>query len=209
MSILNSLEKIRNDFVADMDKVIADFSKLRSVKVEKKIKSTKTRTRSIKGVKKEGINKSNAIREYISEFPNCQNKDVVSGLREKFKIEVNPAHVSIVRKNMEKGKTKKVKSVKVKTKQDLTGVPMTSLCAKILRNHKQGLKLKQIAEIVKNSGYHYEGSKGFDGLRQNVYQALNNLAKTGKHRGYEGQDPVVLKDKEKHLYLLNPKAKTA
>ena len=221
MSTLSSLKKIRNGFVAEMDKVIFEIS----AKSKKKFVGTKV-TKSTEGkMLKNGVNKSAEIRKFIQENPECLNKEVVSGLKEKMKIEVNPSHVSIIRKKMEnnqevkkvvaKRKKKKVQEAKivakrkVENKADLSDLPMTSLCAKILGNNKNGLKLKQIAEIVQSSGYHYEGEKGFDGIRQNVYQALNNLSKTRKHRGYEGSYPVVLKDKEKHLYLLNPKAKIA
>ena len=207
MSTLSSLKKIRNGFVAEMDKVIFEIS----AKSKKKFVGTKV-TKSTEGkMLKNGVNKSAEIRKFIQENPECLNKEVVSGLKEKMKIEVNPSHVSIIRKKMENNQEVKkvVAKRKVENKADLSDLPMTSLCAKILGNNKNGLKLKQIAEIVQSSGYHYEGEKGFDGIRQNVYQALNNLSKTRKHRGYEGSYPVVLKDKEKHLYLLNPKAKIA
>jgi hypothetical protein len=235
---LERLEKIRDNAYAKMNSVISSFKEktgkesTKTVKGESKEIPVASHVEKIKKGPKSGVNKSEEIRKYISENPNCRNKDVVDTLKKTLKIDVNPAHVSMVRKNMEElvdrrvggdrrvssGRAKTEKKVverkktepKVKTKKsdkELSGLPMTTLCAKILQTHKDGLKLSEIAEIVKNSGYTYEGSKGFSGLVQNVYQALHNLSQKGKHRGYEGQTPVIVRDQESHRYMLNPKAK--
>jgi hypothetical protein len=56
------------------------------------------------------------------------------------------------------------------------------------------------------AGYEYQGAKGWEGIAQNVYQAVHALSKTVTHAGYEGKTAVVLHDSASKRWKLNPKA---
>jgi hypothetical protein len=170
---------------------------------------------------KGGVNKSELVRNYFEKHGmDCRNKDLIDAIRKSKGVELNPTLVSIIRKNMGSKKARKTRAQKVALKvtkktgkartADLAGLPMTALCARLLQNarSREGLKLAEIADLVIQSGYKYTGSKGREGVVQNVYQALHNLSKKTAHPGYEGQVAVILKDETSHRYRLNPKAKT-
>jgi hypothetical protein len=166
---------------------------------------------------KGGVNKSELVRDYFDKHGmECRNKDLIDAIRKSKGVEINPTLVSIIRKGMESKRVRKTRAQKVALKAskirkaDLTGLPMTALCARILQKTRgrEGLKLAEIADLVIQSGYKYTGNKGREGVVQNVYQALHNLSKKTSHPGYEGQVAVILKDETSHRYRLNPKAKT-
>ena len=168
-----------------------------------------------------GVNKSELIRNYFEKHGmGSRNKDLIYAIRKSKGVELNPTLVSIIRNNIESkrvSKTRVQKVLKVKkagkaravTGSNLAGLPMTALCARILQKIRgsEGLKLAEIADLVIQSGYKYAGSKGREGVVQNVYQALHNLSKKTAHPGYEGQVAVILKDETSHRYRLNPRAK--
>lgn len=170
---------------------------------------------------KGGVNKSELVRNYFEKHGmDCRNKDLIDAIRKSKGVELNPTLVSIIRKSMGSKRVRKTRAQKMALKvvkkaskvkaADLAGLPMTALCARILQKtrSREGLKLAEIADLVIQSGYKYTGSKGREGVVQNVYQALHNLSKKTAHPGYEGQVAVILKDETSHRYRLNPKAKT-
>lgn len=230
MSALQVLEKIRDEAIAKMNAFISGLSEkteaveaVAEAAVEKVAAEAPAATgtvpsngqaKSRKGWKG-GVNKSELIRNYFEKHGmDCRNKDLIEAIR-KTGVELNPNLVSIIRKGMETKRVRKTRDQKVATKAskirkaDLAGLPMTALCARILQKtrSREGLKLAEIADLVIQSGYKYTGSKGRDGVVQNVYQALHNLSKKTAHPGYEGQVAVILKDETSHRYRLNPKAK--
>lgn len=167
-----------------------------------------------------GVNKSELVRNYFEKHGmECRNKDIIDAIRKSRGVELNPTLVSIIRKSMGSKRVRKTRVQKMALKAakkagkvrtaDLAGLPMTALCARILQKARgrEGLKLAEIADLVIQSGYKYTGSKGREGVVQNVYQALHNLSKKTAHPGYEGQVAVILKDETSHRYRLNPKAK--
>jgi len=178
-----------------------------------------------------GVNKSELIRNYFEKHGmGSRNKDLIYAIRKSKDVELNPTLVSIIRKNIESNRVSKTRAQKAPKKavkkavkatarrstyrpsvtgSNLAGLPMTALCARILQKIRgsEGLKLAEIADLVIQSGYKYAGSKGREGVVQNVYQALHNLSKKTAHPGYEGQVAVILKDETSHRYRLNPRAK--
>lgn len=165
----------------------------------------------------EGINRSEKIREYFEkQGMSVRNKDVVDYIKKTYNTEVGPAHVSIIRKNMTKDKTVKTDKVKAKvqktepkTEKADDGLPMHTLCTRLLKkyNARGGLKLSELTDLVIKSGYSYKGDKGRDGVLQIVYQALHHLCREESHVGYKGETPVIVKDPTSKRYRLNPKAK--
>jgi hypothetical protein len=232
MSTLKMLEKIRDDAVANMNAFISSLSEKEAVaevnvEEEKVVAEAPAATgtvpangeaKSRKGWKG-GVNKSEIVRNYFEKHGmECKNRDLIEAVRKSRGIELNPTLVSIIRKSMatkrgvRKTRAQKVaaKASKIRKTNELAGLPMTALCARILKmtRSREGLKLAEIADLVIQSGYKYTGSKGQKGVVQNVWQALNNLSKKTSHPGYDGQVAVILKDETSHRYRLNPKAKT-
>lgn len=236
MSALQVLEKIRDEAIAKMNAFISSMTdKAEAVSAEvveaavgevvaEAPAATGTvpsdgQAKSRKG-REVGVNKSELVRNYFEKHGmECRNKDVIDAIRKSRGVELNPTLVSIIRKSMGLKRVRKThvqkmvvketkKESKVKT-ADLAGLPMTALCARILQKtrSREGLKLAEIADLVIQSGYKYTGSKGREGVVQNVYQALHNLSKKTAHPGYEGQVAVILKDETSHRYRLNPKEK--
>jgi len=237
MSALQVLEKIRDEAIAKMNAFISGMAEKAEKTEAEKTEVTETKVEEVaaeapaatgtvpsngqaksrKGWKG-GVNKSELVRNYFEKHGmECRNKDLIDAIRKSKGVEINPTLVSIIRKDMGSKRVRKtrVQKVALKTskvrKTDLSGLPMTALCARILQNTRRsrdGLKLAEIADLVIQSGYKYTGSKGREGVVQNVYQALHNLSKKTSHPGYEGQVAVILKDETSHRYRLNPKAKT-
>lgn len=231
MSALQVLEKIRDEAIAKMNSFIssmAEKSEETEVLEEEVVEEVAAETPAATGAvpsngqakarkgRKGGVNKSELVRNYFEKHGmECRNKDLIDFIRKSKGVEINPTLVSIIRKNMDskrvgKARVKKAapKAGKVR-KADFSGLPMTALCATILKKTRirEGLKLAEIADLVIQSGYKYTGSKGREGVVQNVYQALHNLSKKTSHPGYEGEVAVILKDETSHRYRLNPKAK--
>jgi hypothetical protein len=105
-------------------------------------------------------------------------------------------------KKIEKMKGKKVATPKEPSKR---GQTLWDVLNSILSKNSDGLKLGEITNLVKKSGYEYRGGKDLSGLKQNVWQCLNKMKKEGAHKGYEGTEPVVIHDSGKK-YHINPKA---
>lgn len=172
-----------------------------------------------KGRRKGGINRSDLIREYFRKNGmEVKNKDIIESLEKTHKVKFEPSLVSTIRKKMHEGKkpakaTKikertyvKAKS-KVKSSEELKGLPMPALCAAILKKSgREGLKLKEVTEQVISAGYEYKGNKGNLGIAQNVYQALHTLSQKKSHPGYNGKVAVILHDESSKRWKLNPKA---
>lgn len=238
MSTLDVLEKIRDEAISKMNSFISSLSEkarteesAEATEEEKVAAEAPAATGTVpangeaktrKGWKG-GVNKSELVRSYFEKHGmECKNKDLIEAIRKSKGIELNPTLVSIIRKTMGSKAPKATKRVlktraqkvakatsKIRKTAELSGLPMTALCAKILQKTRvrEGLKLAEIADLVIQSGYKYTGSKGREGVVQNVYQALHNLSKKTSHPGYEGQIAVILKDETSHRYRLNPKAK--
>lgn len=234
MSALQVLEKIRDEAIAKMNAFISGMAEKKDVVevVETAVEEVAAEAPAATGTvpsdgqaksrkgREVGVNKSELVRNYFEKHGmECRNKDVIDAIRKSRGVELNPTLVSIIRKSMGLKRVRKThvqkmvvketkKESKVKT-ADLAGLPMTALCARILQKtrSREGLKLAEIADLVIQSGYKYTGSKGREGVVQNVYQALHNLSKKTAHPGYEGQVAVILKDETSHRYRLNPKAK--
>lgn len=154
------------------------------------------------------VSGSAIIRHYLERNPGASNEEVVKELKKTRKIEVRPTLVSSVRAILKKKgmKTSKIKR-KAKGKKARKGLPMPALVVRALeRGPRDGMKLREMTEKVVASGYEYHGSKGWEGIAQNVYQAVHALSKTVSHPGYEGKTPVILHDEASKRWRLNPKA---
>lgn len=149
-------------------------------------------------------NRSELIRAYFNKHGlDSRPRDVIESLK-KEGITVAPALVSIVKNKLNGGS--KVVKTEVKKDAKKTGKPLPSVVQSVLEKNKDGLKLSDLTNKVKEAGYQYHGKKGDEGLKQNVFQCLYSLSKEKHHPGFEGTDPVVYKDENKR-YVLNPKAR--
>lgn len=218
----NRLEKIYKNYLSKMEAV---YTRLTSRQGGAKEASATAKAPKTPKVKKEGLNRSQLIRDYFEKHGiDSRPKDVIVALKEQHSIEVAPALVSIIKgklsttKAPKAKKAPKVKAAKVKaTKEKVAKAPKTevkesklplpALCEKILSSSREGYKLGDVAELVAKAGYEYTGEKGHKGLVQNVYQALYNLCREKKHPGYEGETAVVIHDETSKRYRINPKAK--
>jgi hypothetical protein len=158
-----------------------------------------------------GPNRSQLIRAYFEKHGmDSRPRDVIEALK-KDGIVVAPALVSIVKHKLNGGAKTVVKKTKVlKTKASVvrkSGDPLPAVVQSVLEKNRDGLKLSDLTDKVKEAGYQYHGKKGDDGLKQNVFQCLYSLSKEKHHPGFEGTDPVVYRDKTSKRYMLNPKAK--
>lgn len=156
------------------------------------------------------VSGSSLIREYLEKHPSASNEEVVKELKSSRKIKVRPTLVSSVRAILKrKGfKTSRISSGKVlKIGKARKGLPMPALVVKVLEKAGlEGMRLSEMKSKVIKAGYEYRGSKGENGVRDNVYQAVHALSKTIPHAGYEGKTPVVLHDLATKKWKLNPKA---
>lgn len=165
-------------------------------------------------MRKTGINRSDLIREYFRKHGmEVKNKDVVASLEKTYNVKIEPSLVSTIRgkiyEDSKKKTSKKTKVMKTKArvqKKDLKGLPMPALCVEVLKQHREGLKWKDVTERVVESGYEYKGKKGYLGIAQNVYQALHALSQKKAHPGYAGKVAVVIHDEPSKRWKLNPKA---
>jgi pyruvate/2-oxoglutarate dehydrogenase complex dihydrolipoamide acyltransferase (E2) component len=236
-TVIENLEKMRDNTIAQMNSLIASFraSGLEATtepateeEAPQVVAEAPAATHAVtsngeakarKGWRG-GVNKSELIRDYFRKHgTDARPRDVIKHILETHKITVAAPMVTVVRDKMVSNKPRKavekaLKQTKVKVKAsnktaDLSGLPMTALCVESLRSAKSrdGLKLAELTDLVIKSGYKYKGSKGRDGVVQNVYQALHNLMKKSAHPGFEGKVAVILKDEASHRYKLNPKAK--
>ena len=180
-----------------------------------------------------GVNRSEIIREYCSKNKEARNVDIIEYLKKEHKISVTAALVSSVRKTMHpEPKTSHVKAGKARVgrppnsgkagkavkvgkvgkarvgRPSKIDLPMPAHVVRVLQGaSREGLKLAEMAELIKKAGYKYAGAKGRQGFIQNVYQAVHNLSIAKTHAGYVGETPVVIHDGDSKRYRLNPKAK--
>lgn len=177
------------------------------VKAKVEVKARKTRAG-----REGGPNRSQLIRAYFEKHGmDSRPRDVIEALK-KDGIVVAPALVSIVKHKLNGGAKEVSKKTKVvKTKASVaakkSGDPLPAVVQAVLEKNKDGLKLGDLTDKVKEAGYQYHGKKGDEGLKQNVFQCLYSLSKEKHHPGFEGTDPVVYRDKTSKRYMLNPKAK--
>lgn len=155
------------------------------------------------------VSGSAMIRHYLERNPEASNEEVVKELKRTRKVDVKPTLVSSVRAILKrKGtKTARIVSRAPKGKKARKCLPATVLVVKTLeKGPREGMRLREVAEKVVAAGYEYNGKKGWEGISQNVYQAVHALAQNVSHPGYEGKTPVVIHDEASRLWRLNPKA---
>jgi len=156
------------------------------------------------------VSSSSLIREYLEKNPKAENEEVVGELKKSHKVDVRPTLVSSVRAILKrKGfKTGRISAkTTAKEKKDRKGLPMPALVVRVLeRAGRDGMKLREMTDKVIAAGYEYQGNKGWEGIAQNVYQAVHSLSKTIPHAGYEGKTPVVLHDSASKRWKINRKA---
>lgn len=151
--------------------------------------------------KKEGVSKSQVIRDFFAKKPDARNKDAIEFLAGKG-VNVTAELVSSVRARIG-GKVKSAKAKKAR-KSDL---PLPAIVTKVLKGSREGHKLAELADLVLKAGYQYSGGRGRTGVLQNVYQAVKGLREEKTHPGWVGEIPVVVHDVESKRWKLNPKAK--
>ena len=156
-----------------------------------------------------GQNKSQLVREYISSNRQARNMEIVAHFKGEG-IKVPASLVSLIKKEFHPSpKTGKVKAKAKKKVENISGLPMPAMVARCLKGHPDGVKLKELAMLVKRAGYKYGGDKGDLGIAQGVYQALYSLNQKKAHPGWVGETAVVLHDSGSKRWRLNPRAKTA
>ena len=155
-----------------------------------------------------GQNKSQLVREYVSSNRQARNMEIVAHFKSEG-IKVPASLVSLIKKEFHPSpKTGKVKA-KAKKVENISGLPMPAMVARCLKGHADGVKLKELALLVKRAGYKYGGDKGDLGIAQGVYQALYSLSQKKAHPGWVGETAVVLHDAGSKRWRLNPRAKVA
>lgn len=168
-------------------------------------KSTKISTKQ-----KGKINKSDLIRDFFEKNPDSKNKEVIDYVNKNYKIKLHPALVSSVKKKLQE--TSGIKEVPAKKNEKKSVVKksdslsMTECVTKIMSRSKKGLDADQVFEKVKDL-YNYTGSKGEEGFKNIVYQALYNLSLKKNRRGWKDSSPILLHDDSSHTWKINPEAK--
>lgn len=212
------MEKAKEEAVVGTAEVAEAPEKAVEAVVEKTPATPAVTGERRRGRGKAGVNRSDLIREYFRKHGmEVKNKDIIENLEKAHKIKFEPSLVSTIRKKMHEGKKPakanrvkertSVKAKKVKSSEDMKGLPMPALCAAILKKSgREGLKLKEVTEQVIGAGYEYKGNKGNLGIAQNVYQALHTLSQKKSHPGYNGKVAVILHDESSKRWKLNPKA---
>lgn len=190
----------------------AKKAEAKAVKVKAKAK-VETKARKARAGREGGPNRSQLIRAYFEKHGmDSRPRDVIEALK-KDGIVVAPALVSIVKHKLNGGakavakRPKVAKATKASAATKKSGDPLPAVVQAVLEKNKDGLKLGDLTNKVKEAGYQYHGKKGDEGLKQNVFQCLYSLSKEKHHPGFEGTDPVVYRDKTSKRYMLNPKAK--
>jgi hypothetical protein len=163
--------------------------------------------RKAPGRSKDGLNKSKVVREFLEKNSEASVKDVMSHLKEKYGTSVTPALIYSIKRSA--GSKKGRKKISLKKEKDLErGDPMRACVTEVLSKFRQGVNLNYVVKSIQKSGkYHYAGSKGEKGFMATVYQALYDLSQKKTHPGWRGAVPVVLHDRERRRWKLNPKAK--
>jgi len=196
-SISGKIQKIQ----ITLKEVNASLSSLESVESSKK----KISLKKIKSGNKGGPNKSHEIRSYFEKHGmDSRPCDVIRSLEARG-IEVSAPLVSITKKNMLKESGSLVPKKEVRKVVNESGKPLPTILTEILSQHKDGISLKDLPDLVSAAGYSYGGQKGRDGLYNNIYQTLHSLKAEKHHKGFLDTTPVVLL--EDHKYRFNPSAK--
>lgn len=188
-----AFEKLQND-INYCKKVILDSEKVEKggEKIHRKVK-----------VFSEKVNKSQLIRDCFENLgKNARPKDVIEKLRKEHGVDVAASLVSITKSKMN-GNSEKVEK---KPEVEKVYVSLPNAVKKALDENKDGLGIKELSQMIDQFGYEYNGDKGEKGKYNNVYQCVHALSQEKAHPGYEGTEPVVIHDKSKHVYYLNPKA---
>lgn len=175
-----------------------------------------TKPRVFEAKKETGkISKSELVRQCFRKNPEARNQEVIEHIKEKHGIELQPSLVSTVKISMKipksrpgriKGSQKSKVGAVRKEKKSRDGLSMTACVTRVMSKFKKGMQVDEVLDRVKNL-YSYKGSKGEEGLKSVVYQALYALSLKKSRRGWEGSAPVLIHDEENHTWKLNPKAK--
>ena len=175
-----------------------------------------TKPRVFEAKKETGkISKSELVRQCFRKNPEARNQEVIEYIKEKHGIELQPSLVSTVKISMKipksrpgriKGSQKSKIGAVRKEKKSRDGLSMTACVTRVMSKSKKGMQVDEVLDRVKNL-YSYKGSKGEEGLKNVVYQALYGLSLKKSRRGWEGSAPVLIHDDENHTWKLNPKAK--
>lgn len=160
------------------------------------------------------VSKSDMIRDFFENNPDAENKDLIEHFRKK-NIEIKPSLVSTVKTQMGTKKEKKKRgrpvgstkapAEKATAKAEKSGLTMVEAAVRVVSKSKDGLRVNKILEGVKKY-YSYKGEQGDHGLKNCLNQALYALSQKKNHRGWKGNAPVILHDKDSHTWRLNPKA---
>lgn len=157
------------------------------------------------------VSHSSLVRAYLERHSEASNDEVVKEIARSNKVQVKPTLVSSVRAIIKRKGTKTAriasKPAPKNAKKDRKGLPMPALVVRVLEKApREGMKLREMTDKVIAAGYEYQGTKGWEGIAQNVYQAVHALSKTVTHAGYEGKTAVVLHDSASKRWKLNPRA---
>ena len=188
-----AFEKLQSD-VDYCKKVILGVEKL-----DKEVEKIQTKYK----IDSKKLNKSQLIRDCFKNLgKDARPKDVIEKLRKEHGVDVAASLVSITKSKMN-GNAEKVEK---KLEVEKTYVSLPNAVKKALDENKDGLGVKDLSDIIDQFGYEYNGDKGKKGKYNNVYQCVHALSQEKAHPGYEGTEPIVIHDKSKHVYYLNPKA---
>lgn len=183
-------------------------------------------TLSVKSLK-DAENKSQAIKACFAENPDAMPKDVIATCKSAG-WEVSVGLVSSIKTKLKQGgsssstgsssRGKKSGKSKLAAAQDRgksTDLPLPAIVQEVLGTNKGGLKLDELVLKCLEAGYVYTGKakkgtpKWRKAVSQNVYQCCNDLMKSKNRRGWQNEEPIVVRDETSHRYKLNPKAKKA
>lgn len=177
---------------------------------------------------KDAENKSQAIKACFAENPDAMPKDVIAACK-KAGWDVSVGLVSSIKTKLKQGgssastgsggkgkkKTGKGKLVAAQNRGKSTDLPLPAIVQEVLGSNKGGLKLDELVLKCLEAGYVYTGKakkgtpKWRKAVSQNVYQCCNDLMKSKNRRGWQNEEPIVVRDETSHRYKLNPKAKKA
>lgn len=152
-------------------------------------------------------NKSEAIKILLRKYPDARPKDVIATC-EAAGMSVTAGLVSSIKTKLreEEGVSND------ETKRGRKSLP--EIVQGVLAKAKDGLKLEDLVDECLRAGYNYTGDKeeGSSEFRKTVtnivYQTCVGLMEKKQRRGWEGEEPILVRDDERR-YRLNPKAKKA
>ena len=185
-------------------KIENDFQNLKEIFEKRQMKDSGELSKKV-DVKK--MNKSQLIRDCFKRLgENARPRDVIEQLKKEHGIEIAASLVSITKSKMNGGLKNKEKEELEKKEDSISKVSLPKAIQMALDENKDGLGIKGLSEVIEKFGYKYNGSKGDVGRYNNVYQCAHSLSQEKVHPGHKGTEPVVIHDKSKHIYYLNPKA---